>query len=170
MAAGCAGRAEVVEALEVAALALPVADGEVDELKLGDVAEVGDGEDGGKDGLKAVILALLGELVHLKETLIAATLNLNEVRNLDGGWDLGKIETAADRAHFAGHALSWLLTSRPLESISPGEADDFAEVEGCFAALPGLLLTAPDRSVSIALDAVVALRMLFSGIEAGRTN
>jgi hypothetical protein len=43
-------------------------------------------------------------------------------------------------------------------------------VEGCFAALPGLLLTAPDRSVSIALDAVVALRMLFSGIEAGRTN
>ncbi len=111
VAAVGAGRAQVVETLEVAALALPVADGVVDELELGDVAEVGDGEDGGEDGLEAVVLALLGELVHLQEALVAAALDLDEVRNLNGGGDLGKIKTAADRAHFAvvglaRHALS----------------------------------------------------------------
>ncbi len=99
----------MIEALEVAALALPVADGEVDELELGDVAEVGDGEDGGEDGLEPVVLALLGELIHLQKTLVAAALDLNEVGDLDGGWDLGKIETAADRTHFVvvvRHAFS----------------------------------------------------------------
>jgi len=101
----------VVQTFEVAALALPVADGEVDELKLGDVAEVGDREDRGKDRLQAIVLALLGKLVHLQEALVAAALNLDEVGNLDCGWDFGKIETAADRAHFAvvgltRHALS----------------------------------------------------------------
>ena len=45
VAAVGAGRAQVIETLEVAALALPVADGEIDEFQLRDVAEVGDGED-----------------------------------------------------------------------------------------------------------------------------
>ena len=103
-----AGGAQVVEALQVAALALPVADGEVDELEFRHVAEVGDGEDRGEDRLEAVVLALLGELVHLQEALVAAALDLNEVGNLDGGGNLGKIEAAADRAHFAGHAASLL--------------------------------------------------------------
>ena len=100
----------MVQALEVAALALPVADGEVDELELGDVAEVGDREDGGEDGLQAVVLALLRELVHLQEALIAAALHFDEVRNLDGGWNLGKIKTAADRAHFAVVGLADMLS------------------------------------------------------------
>ena len=104
MAAVGAGRAQVVQTLQVAALALPVADGEVDELELRHVAEVGDGENRGEDGLKAVVLALLGELVHLQKALVAAALDFNQVRNLDGGGNLGKIEAAADRAHFAGHA------------------------------------------------------------------
>ena len=106
VAAVDAGGAQVVEALEVAALALPVADGEVDKLELGDVAEVGDREDRGEDGLQAVVLALLGQLVHLQEALVAAALDFDQVGNLDGGWNLGKIETGADRAHFAGHAFS----------------------------------------------------------------
>jgi len=81
----------VVEPLEVAALALPVADGEVDELELGDVTEVSDGEDRGKDRLQAIVLALLRKLVHLQEALVAAALDLDEVGNLNGGWNLGKI-------------------------------------------------------------------------------
>jgi hypothetical protein len=111
VAAVGAGRAQVVETLEVAALALPVADREVDELKLADVAEVGDGKDRGENGLKAVVFALLGELVHLQEALIAAALDFDEVGNLNGCWYLRKIETGTDRAHFAvvglaRHALS----------------------------------------------------------------
>ena len=78
----------MVEPLEVAALAFPIADGVIDEFKLRDVAEVGDGKDGGKDRLKAIVLALLGELIHLQEALIAAALDLDEVRNLDTGGDL----------------------------------------------------------------------------------
>ena len=115
VAAVGAGGAQVVQALEVAALALPVADGEVDELELGDVAEVGDGEDRGEDRLQAVVLALLGQLVHLQKALVAAALDFNEVGDLDGGGNLGKIEAAADRAHFAGHAgvlLNFWATAR----------------------------------------------------------
>src|ERR1035441_10283809 len=53
VAAVGAGGAQVVETLQVAALALPIADGEVDELKLGDIAEVGDGKDRGEYRLQA---------------------------------------------------------------------------------------------------------------------
>src|SRR5258705_1708075 len=84
VAAVSAGRAEVVETLEVAALALPIADREVDELELGDVAKVGDRKDGGEDGLQAVVFAFLRELVHLEEALITAALHFDEVGNLNG--------------------------------------------------------------------------------------
>src|ERR1019366_2335399 len=60
MAAVGAGGAQVVETLEIAALALPVTDREVNELEFGNVAEVGDGEDRGENGLQAVVFALLG--------------------------------------------------------------------------------------------------------------
>ena len=60
VAAACTGRAEMVEALQVAAFALPVANREIDELELRDIAEVGDGEHGGENGLETVVLALLG--------------------------------------------------------------------------------------------------------------
>ena len=81
----------MVEPFEITALALPVANGIIDELELGDVAEVGDGEHGGEDGLKAVVFALLRQLVHLQKALIGAALHLNEVRNLDAGGNLGKV-------------------------------------------------------------------------------
>src|ERR1017187_9364161 len=69
------------------------------ELKLGDVAEVGDGKDRREHRLQAIVLALLGELVHLQKALVAAALDFNEIGNLDGGGNLGKIEAGADRAH-----------------------------------------------------------------------
>ncbi len=110
VAAVGAGRAQVVQPLQVAALALPVADRVVHKLKLGDIAEVGDREHGGEHRLQAVVITLLRQLVHQQEALIAAALNLDQIWNLDRGGNLGKIETAADRAHFAvgltGHALS----------------------------------------------------------------
>ena len=65
VAAAGAGRTQVIETFKVAALALPVADGEVDKLQLGDVAEVRNREHGGEDRLQTIVFALLRELVHL---------------------------------------------------------------------------------------------------------
>ena len=76
-----------MQPLEVAALALPVADGVVHELQLGNVAEVADREHRLKHGLQAGIVALAGQPVHLQEAFVGALLNLDQVRNLDGGWN-----------------------------------------------------------------------------------
>ena len=99
VAAVRAGRAQVVQPLQVAALALPVADCVVDKLKLTDVAEVGNRKHRGKHRLEAVVLALLGQLLHLQNALAAEPLHFNHVRNLDRRRNLRKIKTAANRAH-----------------------------------------------------------------------
>ena len=78
---------QVMQSLEVAALALPVADGVVHKLELRDVAEVADREHGLKDRLQPGIVALTGQPVHLQKAFIGALLNLDQVRDLDGGWN-----------------------------------------------------------------------------------
>ena len=78
---------QVMQPFEVAALALPVADGVVHKLQLGDVAEVADREHRLKHGLQAGIVALAGQPVHLQKAFVGALLNLDQVRDLDGGWN-----------------------------------------------------------------------------------
>ena len=87
--------AQVMQALQVAALALPVADGEIDKLKLRDVAKVGDGKHGLKHGLQSAVFAFARQFIHLQKAVIGALLNLDEVRDLDGCGNLGKVETLA---------------------------------------------------------------------------
>ncbi len=82
-----AGGTEVMESLEVTALALPVADGEVHKVQLGDIAEVGDGENGDKHGLEAVVFPFRRQFIHLQKALIGAALHFDQVRDLDGGWN-----------------------------------------------------------------------------------
>ena len=82
-----ASGAQVMQPLEVAALALPVADGVVHKLQLRDVAEIADREHRLKHRLQAGIVALAGQSVHLQETFVGALLNLDQVRDLDGGWN-----------------------------------------------------------------------------------
>jgi hypothetical protein len=69
-AATAAGGAEVVQAFEVAALALPVADRIIDELEITHAAEIADGKYAVKDGLETDILTLIGEEIHLQEPLV----------------------------------------------------------------------------------------------------
>ena len=88
-----ASGAQVMQTLQVAALALPVADGVVDELQLRDVAEIGDREHRLKHGLQTGIVALAGQQVHLQEAFVGLLLNLDQVRNLDGGWNFRKIKS-----------------------------------------------------------------------------
>jgi hypothetical protein len=83
----------MMQAFEIAALALPVADGVVDELELADAAEIGNGKYGTENGLQAGIFPFIGKQVHLQEALVRILLNLNKVRNRDRSFDFGKINS-----------------------------------------------------------------------------
>src|SRR6266508_719656 len=72
--AGATVHPQVLEALQPAALALPVSDRVLDELKLARAAEVREGEDDGEDRLQPGSLALLWQKVHLQESLVGAAL------------------------------------------------------------------------------------------------
>ena len=80
-----AGRAQVVQPLQVPAFALPVADGEVNKIKLRNAPEIGDGKYRHEDRLQPRVVPLIGQLVHLQETLIGAPLHFNQVGNLGCG-------------------------------------------------------------------------------------
>ena len=101
-----AGRAQVVQALQVAALALPVADGKIDKIKLRDAAKIGNRKNRNKHRLQPRVVALVGQLVHLQEALVGAPLHFNQVGNLGCCRNLGKIEPAANRALLVGHVHS----------------------------------------------------------------
>src|ERR1039458_1001959 len=97
-AAVAAGRTQVVQAFEVAALALPVADGIVHELEIADAAEIRDGEDRVENGLQADVLALIGQQVHLQEPLVRLFLHLDQIGDRDGGLDFRKIDSLGGSA------------------------------------------------------------------------
>ena len=92
-AAIAAGGAQVVQPLEVAALALPVADGILDEVELRDVAEVGDGKHRLEYGLQPGVVPFAGQGIHLQEAVVGALLHFNQVRNLNGSRNLREIES-----------------------------------------------------------------------------
>ncbi len=83
----------MIQPLKVAALALPVADGVLDEVQLRDVAEVGDRKDRLKHRLQAGIIAFARQGVHLQKAIVRTLLHLNEVGYLNGRRNLGEIES-----------------------------------------------------------------------------
>ena len=82
-----------MQAFQITALALPVADGVADEFERGYAAEVRYRKDGIEYRLKTSILALLRKHVHLEEPLVRILLYLDEIRNLDRRTDLRKIRS-----------------------------------------------------------------------------
>ena len=90
-----AGSAKVMETLEVSAFTLPVANGVINEFKLGHVAEVRNREHGLEDGLKSAVVALAGQLVHLQKAVIGALLHFDQIWNLDRCWNFAEIKTSA---------------------------------------------------------------------------
>src|SRR5207245_5333094 len=90
-AAAAAGLPQVVQAGQLAALALPVADRVLDELERRVLAEVADREDRLEHRLEPRVLALARQTVHLQEALVRLLLDLNQVRNRNGRLDLRKI-------------------------------------------------------------------------------
>ena len=105
-AAVYAGGTQVMQTLQVSALALPVANRVVNKIQLRDVAKIGDWKDGGEHRLESVVFAFGRQLVHLQKAFIGAALNFNQVRDLDRRWNFGKIETAANSAVLVRHAFT----------------------------------------------------------------
>ena len=84
-----------MQAAQMAALALPVADRVVDEIELRKPAKILDRKHRGKHGLQAGVLALARQQVHLQKALIGFLLDVDQVRDLDSGLDFGKIQPFA---------------------------------------------------------------------------
>src|SRR5213079_1884400 len=102
--------AQVVQALELAALALPVADRILDELERRVLAEIADRKDRLEHRLQTRVLALARQAVHLQEALVGLLLDLDQVRNRNGGLDFRKIDALA--VDVLGKAIHLYWTSR----------------------------------------------------------
>src|SRR6266851_4050777 len=87
--------AKVVQPLQVAALALPVADRVVNEFQLRHFAEVPDRKHGSEHRLKSAVIALARQKVHLQKALIRLHLDFNQVGNLNRALDFREIQTLA---------------------------------------------------------------------------
>src|SRR5262249_29659106 len=93
-------------ALELAALALPVADRILDEFERRVLPEITDREDRLEHGLQPGVLALRGQAVHLQEPFVGLLLNFDQVRDRDRRLDLREIDAlAADVPRRAVHAF-----------------------------------------------------------------
>src|SRR4029079_17315190 len=94
-AAVAARRAAVLQPLQLAALALPVADRIFDELERRVLAEVADRKDRLEHRLEAGVLALARQTVHLQEALVRLLLNLDQVRDWNSRFDFRKVDALA---------------------------------------------------------------------------
>src|SRR6185312_5630947 len=95
---------QVVQALQLAALALPVADRILDELERRVLAEIADRKDRLEHRLETRVLAFARQTVHLQEPLVGLLLDLD--RDRDGRLDFRKVDAlAVDVLGKAVHAL-----------------------------------------------------------------
>ena len=92
-AAIAAGRAQVVQALQVAALALPVADRVVHEFQLRHFAEILDRKHRREHRLKSAVIALARQQIHLQKALIRLHLDFDQVGNLNRALNFREIQT-----------------------------------------------------------------------------
>src|ERR1035437_2827556 len=69
-AATAAGRPQMVQPLQIAALAFPVADRVIDKFQIAHTAKIGDREHAVEYGLQANVLALIRQQVHLQKPLV----------------------------------------------------------------------------------------------------
>ena len=111
-AAIAAGGAQVMQPLQVAALAFPVPDRVVHEIQLREAAEILNRKHRGKDRLQAAVLALGRKQIHLQKSLIGILLNLDQVRNLNRAPDLGKIQALALSHMMIPVSIRHAMTSR----------------------------------------------------------
>ena len=119
-AAIAAGGAQMVQAAQMAALALPVADRIVDEIELRKPAEILNRENRRENGLQAPVFALARQLIHLQEALIGLLLNVDQVRDLDRGLEFW--QSPAVRVHELTRLPLRLLIEYPLQGNAESDS------------------------------------------------
>src|SRR5882724_180439 len=86
-----AGHPQIFQALQLSALALPVADRVLDEVERAGLPEVREGEDAREDRLQALVRPLFRQEIHLQKALVGPPLDVDEVRNRQRRRDAGEI-------------------------------------------------------------------------------
>ncbi len=101
---------EVLEPLELAALALPVAERVLHEVERAGLAEVGEREDVLEHRLQTVIGPLFRQQVHLQETLVRAALHVDQIRDRQARPDAREVHAPVRRLFQSVHAVhAWYL-------------------------------------------------------------
>ncbi len=100
-----AGRPEVVQSLQVAALALPVADRVIHEFQLAHTAKIGNRKDRIEYCLQPRVVPFIREQIHLQEALVGTLLHLDQIGDRDGGLDFRKINSLGGCAVVVLHFL-----------------------------------------------------------------
>ena len=119
-----AGGAQVMQPLEVAALAFPVPDRVVDELQLAQSPEIGDRKDRVEHALETGVFPFARQQVHLQEPLVGFLLDLDEIRDGYRRFDSGEVNSLPRRATCRIlHSLtpeSRKATAQPMKHSNPG--------------------------------------------------
>src|SRR5580704_3849675 len=97
-----ASGAQMVQTLQVSALALPIADRVIDKFELAQSTKIGDREDAFENALEPGIVALARQQIHLQESLVGFLLHLDQVRDRDCSFNFRKINSLAVRDMFRG--------------------------------------------------------------------
>ena len=135
-AAALALLAQVLEARQPAALALPVADRILDELERRVLAEVADRKHRLEHRLQADVLALGRQPVHLQEPLVGLLLDLDQVRDRNRGLDLRKVDAlAVDVLGQAVHSVTLVdaCQAPSVEASHAAKCKDRGPVDGRLA-------------------------------------
>src|SRR5207302_1721920 len=151
-AAVAASRAEVMQPLQVAALALPVSDGVVHKFKLRHFAEVADRKHAGEHGLKAAVVALARQQIHLQKALIRLHLDFNQVGNLNRALNFCEIQTLPNPnvlsgiRHYFCTSLTWAAAEQPEFFRANKVAAQRYELLSCFSTCPKSKSTQPQTA------------------------
>src|SRR5207248_2029608 len=116
-AAVAARLAQMMQSLQLAALALPVADRVLDELERRVLAEVADGKHRFEHRLQTRVLALARQTVHLQEAFVGLLLDLDQVRDRNGRLDFRKVDALA--VDVLGQAVHSLDLEEKTRALSP---------------------------------------------------
>src|SRR5207245_2905946 len=83
--------AQIIETFEPAAFTLPVADLVLDEVERRSATKIRDGEHRFEYGLQTGALPFFREKVHLQKTIVGFALDLDQIRDPNGGRNFGKV-------------------------------------------------------------------------------
>src|SRR4029453_3208519 len=121
---------QMVPSLQLAALALPVADRVLDELERRVLAEVADRKHRLEHRLETRVLALARQTVHLQEAFVRLLLDLDQVRDRNGRFDFRKVDAlAVDVLGKAVHSLDLEEKNRALTKEGGGWSPEAGKAE-----------------------------------------